>query len=298
MRLAQIGLVFLYCFAAICPSLRGQATERRIWDDYFGSSRPAATATGKGARPVPQYRPSVGGANTGERSKTPEAGRVALGVTIWKLGAPGPNDRARLLVQEEGGAIVSLSPHCIAAGEPLQPEDRVRLSIEASTSGYVYVIDQEMHWDGTLGAPYLIFPTEKTRRGDNSIRAGQLIDVPAQTDAPNVFFLRPGTAGESGEKLTIILEPQPIAGVKISDSAQEISRASFDAWTSRWVSLGQQFELTGGDGRPWTPAEQEAGQSRARLLTQEDPAPQTVFTFPPLTSQPAMASIVLQLKKK
>jgi hypothetical protein len=297
MRLAQLGLVFLYCLAAVCPSLRGQATERRIWDDYFGSSRPAAATPRKAARPAPQYRPSAGVANAGERSKTPQASGVALGVTIWKLDVPGPNDRTRLLVQEGGSASVSLSPHRIAAGEPLQPQDKVRLSIEASTSGYVYVVDQEMHSDGTLGAPYLIFPTKRTRGGDNSIRAGQLIDVPAQTDATNVFTLLPGTAGESGEKLTIVLAPQPIAGMKISDKAQEIARASFEAWTSQWASPGQQFELTGGEGRPWTPAEQEAGQSQARLLTQEDPAPQTVITFPPLTSQPAMAAIVLQLKK-
>jgi hypothetical protein len=296
MRWVQIALLFVYCLAVGGPGLRGQEAERRIWDDYFGSSRPAAPAPGPAARPAPQYRPSAA-VSTGARSKTPQPGGVALGVTIWKLDTPRPNDHARLLVQEAGNAVVSLSPHRIQAGEPLQDGDRVRLSIEASVSGYVYVIDQEMHSDGTLGAPYLIFPTQTTRGGDNSIRAGQLIEVPAQTDATNVFTIRPGTAGERGEKLTIVLAPQPISGVKISAKAQEVSQASFDAWTRQWVSPGQQFELRGGDGRSWTPAEQEAGKSQARLLTQDDPAPQTVITFPPLTAQPAMASIVLELKR-
>jgi hypothetical protein len=46
----------------------------------------------------------------------------------------------------------------------------VRLSIEASRRGHLYVIDQEAYADGSLGAPLLIFPTLRIRNGDNAVQ--------------------------------------------------------------------------------------------------------------------------------
>ena len=61
---------------------------------------------------------------------------------------------------------------------PLAIGDRVRLTIESSNNGYLYVIDRELDADGTKSDPYLIFPTARTREGDNAVRGGRLVDIP------------------------------------------------------------------------------------------------------------------------
>jgi hypothetical protein len=43
--------------------------------------------------------------------------------------------------------------------------------------GYLYVIDREQYEDGTLGEPVQIFPTTRTRGGDNSVKPGSLIEI-------------------------------------------------------------------------------------------------------------------------
>ena len=72
------------------------------------------------------------------------------------------------------------TPERIEVDTPLKVNDRVRLSVESPRDGYLYVIDREQYADGSLGDAYLIFPTRRTRGGDNRVRPGKLIDIPAQ----------------------------------------------------------------------------------------------------------------------
>ena len=53
-----------------------------------------------------------------------------------------------------------------------------------SDRAYLYVIDREQYADGTQGEPYLIFPTTRTRGGDNSVKAGRVMEIPSQDDNP------------------------------------------------------------------------------------------------------------------
>ena len=64
----------------------------------------------------------------------------------------------------------------------------------------------------------------------------------------------------------------------------------------RFASACEHFELAGGSGVVWTRAEDEAGANRKRLLTLEDPAPQTVYLFPDKARQIVLAQVVLNVK--
>lgn len=67
----------------------------------------------------------------------------------------------------------------------------MRISVESPRARYMYIVDREIRKDGSLGDSYLIFPTLRTRRGDNRFGIGKVIEVPAQTDDPFFYEFTP-----------------------------------------------------------------------------------------------------------
>jgi hypothetical protein len=51
--------------------------------------------------------------------------------------------------------------------------------------------------------------------------------------------------------------------------------------------------MAGGTGKPWTKAEQEAGAGGARLLTQDDPGPQTIYRVAVKSGAPLLVKVEL-----
>ena len=205
-----------------------------------------------------------------------------VGVTIWLLRPARQDDNgARILVQDEGGAVEWV-PERVSSTKRLHAGDRVRLTIESPGTGYLYVIDRERYATGQRGSPYLIFPTTRTRGGDNRVSAGKLIDIPAQTDRPNFFRLTQSRPDQVEEELTVLLATNPIAGLELGLRAMPLAAEVAEQWEKKWgTRTANVFELSGGDGKAWTKAEQEAAANSTRILNQEDPPPQTVFRVLP-----------------
>ena len=110
-----------------------------------------------------------------------------LGITVWRLRPSKQEDGgARILVMENSQSS-HWTPERIEVDTSLAVGDRVRISVESPRAGYLYVVDREQYADGTFGDPYLIFPTKRTRGGDNRVRPGKLIDIPAQEDNPSTL---------------------------------------------------------------------------------------------------------------
>jgi Domain of unknown function (DUF4384) len=281
-------------FAAIATGLAmmglgqqsGDDQPRQIIAEEFLKSRPAPVKSTDAKRPI--YKPSGTSAN---RVK-PVSGTVDLGVTLWRLRAStSPDDGARLLVQDASAG--QLAAERIDTGATLALGDRVRLTIESPTSGFLYVIDREIYKDGTTSDPYLIFPTTRTRQGDNAVRGGRLIDIPDQQDRPNYFTVRPSSPGQVGELLTIVVSPTALDRVTISDKPLMLARDLVASWEKAWSAPVQQFAQEGGSKRVWTREEQAAAADGTRLLTQDDPAPQTIFRVAVKKAAPLMVDVRL-----
>jgi hypothetical protein len=179
---------------------------------------------------------------------------------------------------QEGSETSELIPERVSSTSRLGAGDRVRLTLESPQHGYLYVIDRERYASGERGAPYLIFPTTRTRGGDNKVTGGKLIDIPAQSDRPNFFTLRRSRPDQVEEELTVLLTPERLEDVAVGPNALALSNTQVAAWEKQWGSAKPEiFELTGGTGKPWTQAEQNAAANGTRLLTQDDPPPQTVY---------------------
>jgi Domain of unknown function (DUF4384) len=204
-----------------------------------------------------------------------------IGVTVWRLRPSRPEDDAgaRLLVMRDDEKT-QWTPERIEADTPLKVGDRVRISIEVPRAGYLYVVDREQYADGSFGDAYLIFPTTRTRGGDNRVKPGKLIDIPSQEDDPHHFTLvpSPSRSDQVAEVLSFIVTAQPLPGLPITDKPLHISNSDIEKWEKNWSSEIERFELEGGAGRPWTAAERAASSEQsAKLLTQQEPLPQTVY---------------------
>lgn len=284
LRMPMRGLMAAACVAGMAAAQAPAPDDqsRQIVAEEFVSKRPTGSKTASKAR----YKQAKG-------SKSVVGAEARLGLTIWRLRpAKGPAEGARLLVQD-GGAESAWVAERVDADAPLDVGDRVRLSFESARAGYLYVIDREQYADGTASEPYLIFPTSRTRGGDNRVEAGRLVEVPDQADRPNYFSVRRSRPDQVAEALTVIVAPTPIEGLTASGSARKLAVADVVRWERDWGGAVEQFALDGGAAKAWTTPEQRAGADGSRLLTQDDPPPQTVFRLKSAPGAPVLVTVRL-----
>ena len=274
--------------AIFAGSLFGQTDTRGIVPEAVLQARPQP----KAASPVtaPKYIPQ------GAPGGIARVGAKQLGVTIWRLrAATDAEPGARILVQEQTGTTTWI-PERVASTTSLGAGDRLRLTFESPEQGYLYVIDRERYAARERGTPFLIFPTTRTRGGDNRVAAGKLIDIPGQDDRPNFFTMHKSRADQVEEEITVLLTPKPLEGVEIGPAALALSSEQVAGWEKQWKGKAEVFELAGGAGKAWTAAEQRAAADSTRLLTQEDPAPQTVYRVAAGAGEPTLITIRLRYR--
>jgi hypothetical protein len=294
------------------PALRLQAQddgERRLWDSEFlkkrqsGSTPPPSTpatpaapappstsATSSPPRTPPVYKRTSPEAPAAER----QPGEV-LGVTIWRLRPSASSDAqdSRLLIQEDDKSpVAEWTPVRVEAQTTFTAGESVRLSIESPRSGYLYVIDREQYDDGGTSDPYLIFPTERIRSGDNSVAAGKVIELPDRS----AFRLKPLRPDYRGELLTMLVTKEPLREVTAGRSARRLDRAVVEEWERQWTTAADRFDMVGGAGKVYTGREKQAG-IEGRLLTQDDDLPQTLYHVSGKPGAPLLVSIPLRIAK-
>ncbi len=281
-------LSFAICFFAF---VQDQGT-RQIIPEEFVKSRPAKSTASSAKRT--SYRPATAKTAT---SGSKAADAMQLGLTIWRLRPSNIADGGARIVVHHDGETEEWTPERVEANTPLRMGERIRLSFEAPQTGYLYVIDREQYADGSMGEPILIFPTTRTRGGDNQVAPGRVIEIPGQEDRPNYFTLRQSRADQTGEMLIVIVTPQPIEGITIGAKPLPLSNQQVAQWEKQWGALTERFEMAGGAGKTWTKAEQEAGANATRQLTQDDPGPQTIYRVVVKPGSPLLVKVGLRYSK-
>ena len=280
---------FILCVALICcGSVWSQTTQdeeessRQIVLDRFNTARPLSEAakggmnSGNAAAKPAVYR-RTGAARIGRRGARPPA-TDEIGVTIWRLRPSRESDQGGRVLVLDGLKQTQYTPERIEASTPLNVGDRVRITVESPRPGFLYIIDREQYADGSFGEPMLIFPTLKTRGGDNRVMPGKLIDIPAQEDQYSYFTAQPAGSrrDQVAEVLTVVLAPSPLP-LNIGDQPLKILPSQITLWEKLWGGLTETLELIDGAGRTWTSEEKAASAANGRQLTQAGPPPQTVY---------------------
>jgi hypothetical protein len=280
----RITLLALVAAATIGVTAQEDDT-RQIVPEEFVKRRPAPAAPA--ARKPAAYRV----ARRVDPSATAGADDVAIGLTLWRLRPARAGDTGtRLLVQEATGSS-DWVPERVDADAELAIGDHVRLAIESPREGYLYVLDREQYADGTSSPSYLIFPTARTRGGDNAVRPGRLVEIPARDDRPNYFTVRRNRADQVAEVLHVVYSASPIEALPVRATAAAVPDAQLTTWIKAWSGPTEQLARV--DHGTWSQAESRAGADASRLLTQDDPPPQTIYRLRARKGQPVMFEVRL-----
>ena len=262
-------IAFCICVTERPSSVLAQKPEemtRKLWDTAFIESSNKKTTTRRRA-----YR--IATPNVPVNNVAPES---VVGVTLWRLRPATRTDSGERLIVHDNNAASEWVPERISATTRLVQGDRLRISVEAVRAGYLYVIDREQYADGSVGEPYLIFPTKRTSGGDNQVAIGRLLEIPAQDDSPPFFTMKKSRADHVAEVLSVLVMPTPLEGVQITEKALKLTDAQVASWEKAWGSSVGRLEMST-VGQAWTKEEKD---SRTRALTASAPAPQLLFYRP------------------
>ena len=287
-----VGLLMLILVAMACclvepqyPVMAQKADEmtRKLWDTAFIAN------PRKPSKRRSTYR--VATPNVPVENVAPD---TVVGVTIWRLRPAKRYDSGERLIVHDDESTKEWLPERISPNTKLLQGDRLRISVEAVRSGYLYVINREQYADGTVGEPYLIFPTKRTVGGDNEVAVGRLLEIPAQDDNPPFFTMKKSRPDHVAEVVSVIVSPLPLKGIEITDKAQKLPDAEVAQWERQWGSSVGRLEMSTA-GQAWTKEEKDSG---TRALTASAPAPQLVFYKPSIThTEPLFVKLRLQYRK-
>jgi hypothetical protein len=289
------GMVLLLCLAGpYTVKAQDEDDSKAIKAELFIKDRPAAP---KKSTSTAKYKAGSKSSTTANATPPPGTTFVQLGVTFWRFRRSTAGDKTKELVEEEEGSPTEWTLERIEEGTPLLPGQKIRLSIESlSRAGYLYVIDREQYADGTLGDPVLIFPTQKSR-DSSQVKAGRLIYIPSATGK---FRIKPGEGPKVhvGEVVTIVVSSQPLIDpAQLSSKAIKLPREQVESWEKQWGAKAVRFEMDGGAGQTMTEKEQAAGANSSQELTQNDPAPQTVYRVAIKPNDPIIVSVPMKFHK-
>jgi hypothetical protein len=218
-----------------------------------------------------------------------------LGVTFWRLRQPDADEAdAPTFPVKVNNTTENWTAERVSSTTKFKKGDRVRFTIESSRTGYLYIINREFYTDGTSGDAELIFPTLRTRGGDNQVTAGSLVEIPASTDSVPYFTIKPRRADYAGEELLAIISPVKIPGVEVELRAQAITRERVQKWLGDWSAKVDVYDAADGEGIAYTLAEAEASTVKSRALTQEEPLPQTIYRVQTRTDAPLIVLFQMQ----
>lgn len=285
------------------PSKNGDEDEiRKIWDDGLLRKRQAGTGKNYRYRRVTPALPPVRRVQN-VRRREPMPRDAVVGVTVWKIRPALPTDEVRELVhnpskQRPDAERISLTAERMEAGTPLDEGEHVRISIESPRSGYLYVINRELYANETKGEPLLIFPTERTLKGNNRLQAGRMVMIPDHNDDPPYFTVRPNPRRKDqvAELLVVIISDVPLR-VPILPEARTIPAGLVNGWESKWGAAYEQIEQEGGVGAGITREEFAASGDEQRELRQGDAAPQTVYRVRTRPGAPVLLKLKLPFKR-
>lgn len=280
--------------------LRAQSEgTRRLFDSEFYKPRNKQAGAAQ-AKPRRRYR-----VVTPALAPDRVAPDTVIGITLWRLRpALARDDRQTRLLKHSGdkSKTQEWTPERVSVDTALKVGQRVRLSIEAARTGYLYVIDRELYADGTVGEPVLIFPTQSLRGGDHRVAVGKLVDIPALEDSQNYFELGPQEGQRTdlaGELISVLITPQPLPNVQIGEKPVTLTKAEVEQWEQQWGTQVGKMELLNASAKTWTRAEKAASSQQGQPLAPDAPAPQTLFYRPEAKSdQPVMISIKLRYGAK
>lgn len=201
-----------------------------------------------------------------------------LGVTFWRMRPPTSDDAdAPLFPVRLGERTEQWTAERVSSSTIFRTGDRVRFTIESSRTGFLYIVNREFYTNGEAGEANVIFPTLRTRGGDNRVVAGSLIEIPGANDSVPYFTIKPRRADYAGEELIVLILPNELTTYEKTLRPQPVTAENLSKWFADWETLVDIYDAEDGEGTDYTEIEASAANVSSRALMQEEPLPQTIF---------------------
>jgi hypothetical protein len=270
-------IVWVLVLALTASAQVEEERTRELWDTNLLAQRPAGKKT--------------------KHSAPKKLDDALVGITLWRLRPSKPTDEpgVRALIHEDTGSH-EWTPERIPADTPLRAGDKVRISIETARKAYLYVIDRDEYADGSKSGPSLIFPTLRTRGGNNHVMPGTVVEIPSADDIPPFFTVKRSRDDHVNELLTVLVSAEPIAGLEIGRDPLKLTDRQVADWETRWKATVHRLEAKALAGQPLTVAEKQAGTGD-RQLTADDPVPQTMYRVDAKGNAPLLVEVALRIAK-
>lgn len=287
LRAILVGVTLSTVFLPFPVRSQDDDDSKAIKAEVFLKERPINSSPSKA-----KYRPAAKSTQT--PALTPPSGMVLaeIGLTLWRYREATGSDKTKELVEEDEGQEWILER--ISEGTLLSPGQKIRLSIESlSRTGYLYIISREEYADGSVGAPRLLFPTQKSV-DRIKVEPGRLTYIPSATGR---FRIKPSESVKPhiGELLTIIVSQKSLIDAsQLKSQAIALQPDQVNQWLNQWKTKITKFEMVGGAGKTMTAAEQTAAKLDSPLMSQGDPVPQTIYQLIVKPEDPLL--IVLPLR--
>ena len=218
-------------------------------------------------------------------------------MTFWRLRPFSKDDEgAPLFPVRLNDKTENWTAERVGSATQFNKGDRVRFTIESSRSGFLYIVNREFYTDGTSGKANVIFPTLRTRGGNNRVEAGSLIEIPAANDSVPYFKITPRRADYAGEELIVLILANQLPNFTTGLQAQPVSPENLAKWFDDWESLIDIYDAADGQGTAYTETEAQAANTTSRDLTQEEPLPQTIYRVSLKPNAPMFVAIRMQAK--
>ncbi|MBA3768183.1 MAG: DUF4384 domain-containing protein [Acidobacteria bacterium] len=226
------------------------------------SSRNTPTA-GRTTTTTATTTATVAKSNTGATAAVSTSGSIGLGYTLY--------------MRDANGDAMRVDPD-----REFHTGDRVRVSLETNTDGFLYIFNTT---DG--GDPVMIYPDAQLDEGGSYVEAHVPYEIPASTASEErlrwfTFDAKPGT-----ERLYIVVTREPLPGVPIEDDLVNYCRQnqgkcpwrpSATMWTQVKAGMNAQAKIVKSKatyGQVQTSGEREA-TTRGLGLSQSEPPPAVI----------------------
>jgi hypothetical protein len=274
--LAASSVVTLLALAANMRQASAQQDDIRGWNEKLQDARQKA---GQSPPPGPdEVKPPSGKVPV---TQTPSPNRVQeafIGFTVWVHRESIQSDPEEIRGFSHGnlGERKEWTALRHPADVPLKVGERASISVEVTRSGYLYIVDQELYSDGSRGAPALIFPTTKLRKGNNRVSAGRMITIPGPADDPPFFEVTKKRSGLVADEFTVLVSQDRLEGIVAEEGEQEFDEAVLLKVQKTWARKAKGPLSAREAGTLYSVAERKASLDSI-LLAPSAPLPQSLF---------------------
>lgn len=227
-----LGLALITSVAA--ESVRAQDEEEAVRGSFLTTRVNASGGSSSGgsasAAIAASANQAAGKSSTGKTSggkSTAKTAKKPTGKTSGRVSASGKvttGKTATTTTVAAGAAVETYSPGSIGLGYTLymrdengnamrvdpsrefRAGDRIRLSLESNTNGYLYIFHTENN-----GEPQMLYPDVRLEQGDNRIEAHVPYEIP--WNEPGVENWFKFDANPANERLYIVVTRQPLPGI-------------------------------------------------------------------------------------